>query len=109
MINKNQAKEIISLLAQKKQSIGNFDSHEFIDLYRANFEHEYISMLVENDKDANNTAFQKTNSQIAQYLSVNSIELNIEKLGITNSVNDHGNVTSNTKWKFSQLLNSKNE
>lgn len=108
MINKNQAEEIISLLAQKKQSTGNFDSHEFIDLYRANFESEYISMLVENDKGSNNTAFQRTNSQIAQYLSVNSRDLNIEKLDKMSSVNDHGKITFNTKWKFSQLFNSKN-
>lgn len=104
MINKNQAKEIISILAQKKQSIGSFDSHEFIDLYRAKFEHDYISMLIENDKKNNNTAFQSTNSQIAQYLSVNSIELNIEKSGTIDSLNDHGNMTSNTEWKFLSVI-----
>lgn len=103
MIDKNQAKEIISILAQRKQSIGSFDSHEFIDVYRANFEHDYISMLVENDKN-NNTAFQSTNSQIAQYLSVNSEELNIEKSGTIESLNDHGNMTSNTEWKFLSVI-----
>lgn len=49
MITKNQAKKIIDILAQRNQSTGYFDSHDFIDLYRANFEHEYIQMLNDND------------------------------------------------------------
>lgn len=44
MINKKQAEAIIELLAQRKKSTDTFDSHDFIDLYRAHFEHEYISM-----------------------------------------------------------------
>ncbi len=100
MINQNQAEKIITLLAQRNQAIGSFDSHEFIDLYRKNFEHDYISMLVENDNDSNNTAFQRTNSQIARFLSANSRDLNIEESGTTDSVNDHGNKTPNAKWNF---------
>lgn len=103
MINKSQAKEIIDILAQRNQSTGSFDSHEFIDLYRAIFEHDYITMLVENDKNSNNTAFQRTNSQIAMFLSDNSKELNIEKVDVTFSINDHGNKTSNAKWKFTSI------
>ena len=100
MITKEQAKEIIDILAQQRQSTGCFDSHDFIDLYRANFEHEYICMLSANDTNRNNTAFQRTNSQIARFLSENSDELNIEKIDISDSMNDHGNKTSNAKWKF---------
>lgn len=100
MINISQAKEIIAILAQRKRLTGYFDSHEFIDLYRANYEHDYISMLVENDSGPNNTAFQYTNSQIAKYLSANSRELNIEKTDSLNSTNDHGNKTPNTNWRF---------
>ena len=100
MITKDQAKKIIGILAQRNRSTGKFDSHEFIDLYRANFEHEYILMLNENDSKHDNTAFQQPNSQIARFLSVNSDELNIEKINISDSMNDHGNKTSNAKWKF---------
>lgn len=100
MITKEQAKEIIDILAQQRQSTSCFDSHDFIDLYRANFEHEYICMLIANDTNRNNTAFQRTNSQIARFLSENSDELNIEKIDISDSMNDHGNKTSNAKWKF---------
>lgn len=91
MITKEQAKEIIDILAQQRQSTSCFDSHDFIDLYRANFEHEYICMLIANDTNRNNTAFQRTNSQIARFLSENSDELNIEKIDISDSMNDHGN------------------
>lgn len=80
MITKNQAKKIIDILAQRNQSTGYFDSHDFIDLYRANFEHEYIQMLNDNDSKHDNTAFQITNSQIARFLSVNSDELKIKNL-----------------------------
>ena len=104
MITKDQAKKIIGILAQRNRSTGKFDSHEFIDLYRANFEHEYILMLNENDSKHDNTAFQQTNSQIARFLSVNSDELNIEKINISDSMNDHGNKTSNAKWKFLSII-----
>lgn len=100
MINKSQAEEVIARLAQRNQSTSVFDSHEFIDLYRANYEHDYISMLLENDSNLNNTAFQSANSQIAKYLSVNSSELNIEKIDTSDSMNDHGNKTSNAKWRL---------
>jgi hypothetical protein len=104
MITKNQAKKIIDILAQRNQSTGYFDSHDFIDLYRANFEHEYIQMLNDNDSKHDNTAFQITNSQIARFLSVNSDELKIKKINISDSMNDHGNKTSNAKWKFLSII-----
>ena len=104
MITKDQAKKIIDILAQRNQSTGYFDSHDFIDLYRANFEHEYIQMLNDNDSKHDNTAFQITNSQIARFLSVNSDELKIKKINISDSMNDHGNKTSNAKWKFLSII-----
>lgn len=101
MISKEQAEAIVAKLAQRNQSTGNFDSHEFIDLFRAMYEHEYISMLVENDTPtSNNTAFQSTNSQIAKFLSENSAKLKIKKTNTSSSMNDHGNITSNAKWTF---------
>lgn len=99
MINKKQAEAIIELLAQRKKSTDTFDSHDFIDLYRAHFEHEYISMLSENDSNSNK-AFQLTNSKIAKFLNHHSSDLNIKKISTTNSTNDHGNESSNAKWKL---------
>lgn len=104
MISKGQAKEIIAMLAKRKQATGVFDSHEFIDLYRAHYEHDYICMLVKNDSNINNTSFQSTNSQIAKFLSANSEDLNIEKIDTLDSINDHGNKTSNARWRL--LLNA---
>ena len=99
MINKKQAEAIIELLAQRKKTTDTFDSHDFIDLYRAHFEHEYISMLSENDSNTNK-AFQLTNSKISKFLNHHSSDLNIEKISTTNSTNDHGNESSNAKWKL---------
>ena len=84
MINKKQAEAIIELLAQRKKTTDTFDSHDFIDLYRAHFEHEYISMLSENDSNTNK-AFQLTNSKISKFLNHHSSDLNIKKISTTNS------------------------
>lgn len=104
MITKEQVNAIIQKLSERNVSTGIFDSHEFIDLYRAEFEHDYISMLVEHDKNEHNTAFQSTNSQIARFLSNNSKELNIEKIDSIDSTNDHGNKSSNAKWRILRLV-----
>lgn len=89
----------------KNGTVEIFDSHEFIDSYRANFEHDYITMLVGNmTPDQPNRAFQQTNSEIGRYLSDYSEELRIVKEENVPSRNDHGKMTCNQKWRILSLF-----
>lgn len=97
MITIDQAHSVLNdLLSENKIT---FDSHEFINKYRKTYENEYLAMLLDN-RSPRNTAVQTTNSIIARFLSQNAKELHIEKDSVVYSYNDHGEKSSNAKWRF---------
>ncbi len=84
---------------------GTFDSHQFIEKYRATHEQAYVDLLNEKSKaDANNNVFQSVNSQIAKFLSNNKKVLMITKEERANTRNDHGNNTGNQVWRFLSMI-----
>ena len=75
-MKKENFRSVIDLMRNK----GNlyFDSHDFIECYRAEYERDYITMLVKNEHSG--SAFQKANAEIAKNLERNAVYLGIEKL-----------------------------
>lgn len=84
---------------------GTFDTHKFINVFRAKHEQVYVALLNEysNDKSSN-SAFQTANAQIAKFLSEHSDKLQIVKDERISSSNDHGNCTKNQLWKVLAML-----
>ena len=90
---------------QGSDSQSTFDSHHFIDLYRAEYEHDYILMLVDNMSSSTpNESFKNTNAQIGKSLAQNSDYLGIEKMEKSESKNDHGKNTANQLWRIIPML-----
>lgn len=90
---------------QSSDSQSTFDSHHFIDLYRAEYEHDYILMLVDNMRSSTpNESFKNTNALIGKSLAQNSDYLGIEKMEKSESKNDHGKNTANQLWRIIPML-----
>ena len=99
-MKKENFRNVIDLMRNK----GNlsFDSHDFIECYRAEYERDYITMLVKNEHSG--SAFQKANAEIARNLEKNAVYLGIEKLEKVRDENDHGNRTFNQLWRILPVL-----
>lgn len=99
-MKKENFRSVIDLMRNK----GNlsFDSHDFIECYRAEYERDYITMLVKNEHSG--SAFQKANAEIARNLERNADYLGIEKLEKVRDENDHGNRTFNQLWRILPVL-----
>lgn len=99
-MKKENFRSVIDLMRNK----GNlsFDSHDFIECYRAEYERDYITMLVKNEHSG--SAFQKANAEIARNLEMNADYLGIEKLEKVRNENDHGNRTFNQLWRILPVL-----
>ncbi len=99
-MKKENFRSVIDLMRNK----GNlsFDSHDFIECYRAEYERDYITMLVKNEHSG--SAFQKANAEIARNLERNADYLGIEKLEKVRNENDHGNRTFNQLWRILPVL-----
>lgn len=99
-MKKENFRSVIDLMRNK----GNlsFDSHDFIECYRAEYERDYITMLVKNEHSG--SAFQKANAEIARNLEKNAAYLGIEKLEKVRDENDHGNRTFNQLWRILPVL-----
>lgn len=80
MIEQHDIQETLDELRGELGLGGTFDSHQFIEKYRATHEQAYVDLLNEKSKaDANNNVFQSVNSQIAKFLSNNKKVLMITK------------------------------
>lgn len=90
MITTEQAKRIIRELNIE------FDSHDFIENYIAQFEREYVNMLV--DKIESEQIFRTVNASIGRFLADNQCELGIVKNGREASQNVKGHETENQGW-----------
>lgn len=105
MIEQHDIQETLDELREELGLGGTFDSHQFIEKYRATHEQAYIDLLNEKSKaDANNNVFQSVNSQIAKFLSNNKKVLMITKDERANTRNDHGNNTGNQVWRFLSMI-----
>lgn len=73
-----------------------FNSHDFLMKFAKRFELEYITFLFEYNSVG---AFQTIHSQIAKFLSENSMNLNIEKTEQTESRNVFGEIVRVQGWR----------
>ena len=99
-MKKENFRSVIDLMRSKGNH--SFDSHDFIECYRAEYERDYITMLVKNEHSG--SAFQKANAEIARNLERNADYLGIEKLEKVRNENDHGNRTFNQLWRILPVL-----
>jgi hypothetical protein len=73
-----------------------FTSHDFLKKFTKSFEPEYISFL---NKYSRKGAFQNVHSQIARFLSKNSLFLGIAKTRKVMSENVFGEMDEIQSWK----------
>lgn len=90
-MNKDAIKSIIEKFDVNRE----FSSHDFIEEFSAQFERDYIKMLVEYQDTG--IAFQTVHGIIAKFLSINSKRLSIEKTQRKGSENVHGKI-DNIQW-----------
>lgn len=85
-IDEIQVVRVLDILHRDKSE--KFSSHDFIEVYSAEYEDDYIDWLCE--YRGTNKAFQTVHSQIARYLSKNARDLQIHKIGNYESETVHG-------------------
>lgn len=86
-MNNGDAEFIIGLLGEE------FDSHDFIQKYLKHFPTSYGQLLEKHDNTAT------ANAEIANYLRLNAVDLNIERVDKTTSRNVLNNESENTWWR----------
>lgn len=87
-IDEIQVVRVLDILHRDKSE--KFSSHDFIEVYSAEYEDDYIDWLCE--YRGTNKAFQTVHSQIARYLSKNARDLQIHKIGNYESETVHGTI-----------------
>jgi hypothetical protein len=73
----------------------DFDSHEFIRHFSKKFEIVYVFYLSKYEKNP----FRNVNAQIGRFLSKNQDYLEIEDLGVKNSLTIFGSDNKNENWR----------
>lgn len=100
IINKQISDSIIKVFNKRENGDYDFDSHEFISVFKMAYPCEYykslLSYMAKNDIEG---AFQHMHAAIGRYLSKKHIELNIQSADKHNSTNYKGGETPNEKWR----------
>lgn len=89
-IDERQIERVLEIL--RGDNSEKFSSHDFIEVYCAEYEDNYIDWLCE--YRGTNKAFQTVHSQIARYLSKNAKDLQptFHKIGNSESETVHGTI-----------------
>lgn len=87
-IDERQIEQVLEIL--RGNNLEKFSSHDFIEVYCAEYEDDYIDWLCE--YRGTNKAFQTVHTHIARYLSKNARDLQIHKIGNYESETVHGTI-----------------
>lgn len=93
MINVEQAKQCIGHLDQS-----SFDTHDFIEQFKIDFEREYVDLLYAYIT-VSNGIYRAAHAHIGRFLSENQNQLNIRSTDRVISPNTKRGMSENQEWE----------